>query len=136
MDSEPKFPPVYKIYSAEHDSEENEIVFDNISYAVDTPKKDEMIILTNMTESAVPLETSSSKTVLGLSAGNPGTQQVYTIGGTVTICAYDERLKTVVAEAHDLPVVAVDVPDGRRDSGLFNIDGSITTGSIKDTSLY
>jgi hypothetical protein len=58
MDSEPKFPPVYKIYSAEHDTAGNEIVFDNISYAVDTPKKDEMIILTNLTESVLTIQSS------------------------------------------------------------------------------
>ena len=136
MDSEPKFPPVYKIYSAEHDTEENEIVFDNISYAIDTPKKDEMIVLTNLTECAIPLEVGTSKTVLGMSSGNPGKQQVYNVGGSVTICAYDERLKAVVGEAHNLKVTGVSLPDGSLDSNVLNIDGSITTGSIKDTSIY
>ena len=136
IDPEPKFPPVYKIYSAEHDTEENEIVFDNISYAIDTPKKDEMIVLTNLTESAVPLEASSSKTVLGMSYGNPGKQQIFNEGGTVTICAYDEMLKAVVAEAHDLKVLGVYVPDGSLDSSVLSIDGSITTESIRSTSVY
>lgn len=136
MEPEPKFPPVYKIYSAEHDTEENEIVFDNISYAIDTPKKDEMIVLTNLTECAIPLETSDSNCVFGMSYGNPGKQQIYNPGGTVTICAYDERLKAVVAEAHDLKVLDVSVADGSLDSSILSIDGSITTSSIKDTSIY
>ena len=138
MDSDLKFPPVYKIYSAQHDTAGNEIVFDNISYAVDTPKKDVMIILTNLTESVLEIDDSRSDvTMFWMSSSNPRKQNVYNLGGTVTVCAYDERLKTVVAEVCGVRVLAVEEPsDGNGSGYVIYPDGSITTDSIRDTELY
>jgi hypothetical protein len=70
-----------------------------------------------------------------MSSGNPGKQNVYNVGGTVTVCAYDERLKTVVAEVCDLRVRSVVPPSGQTQSRVIYVNGQITTDSIDDTEL-
>lgn len=75
-DSSALFPQNYKIYNAEHIIDDNTITYNNISYAIDTPKANDYMILTNMTE-AVETISFDTTTTLTMNANNPNKQEIY-----------------------------------------------------------
>jgi len=100
----PEFPEEYRIYSATHETSTNVIVYDNISYALDTPKEGDRLILTNMTEGAYSVWKSGNYVHIGMKSSNPRKQQIYNKNGTVTLCVWDENTKTILAETEDVTV--------------------------------
>lgn len=130
MDITPLFPKTYKIYSASHNTEENEIVYDNISYAIDTPKKDERIILTNMTEQVYDVLTEDNTLRFRMKNGNPEKQNIFNEGGTVSICAWSENMKSVLSVVKDVNVISCEAPNHHR-SDIIYPDGYIIVD--KDT---
>jgi hypothetical protein len=124
----PEFPTEYKIYSAEHDASTKQIVYDNISYALDTPKEGDRLILTNMTESAYSVSVSGKRAVVDMKSGNPGKQQIYNLGGTVTLSVWDENLKDTVCEITGCDVIACRKPSKRKKE-VYYADGQLTVTS-------
>ena len=102
----PVFPTEYRIYSATHDASTKQIVYDNISYALDTPKAGDRLILTNMTEAADRITLNGIQADIEMKSGNSGKQQIYNYGGTVTLSVWDETLKNTVCEVLECEVIA------------------------------
>ena len=121
----PEFPKEYRIYSATHETSTNVIVYDNISYALDTPKEGERLILTNMTESAYSVTKTDNYVHIGMNSGNPRKQQIYNVGGTVTLCVWDENTKTILAETEDVSVQRCVYPTEEEQESVFYENGSI-----------
>ena len=94
VEKEPVFPMTYKIYGAEHDTEDNKIVYDSISYAIDTPKNYDYLMLTNLTEKVSDIIGSS----LYMSMSCQQKQNIYIKNGYVNLCLYDENLNKVLWE--------------------------------------
>jgi hypothetical protein len=121
----PEFPKEYRIYSATHETSTNVIVYDNISYALDTPKEGDRLILTNMTESAYSVTKTDNYVHIGMNSGNPRKQQIYNAGGTVTLCVWDENTKTILAETEDVSVQRCVYPTEEEQESVFYENGSI-----------
>lgn len=123
----PEFPEEYRIYSATHETSTNVVVYDNISYALDTPKEGDRLILTNMTESAYKIDASVDDYVhITMKSSNPQKQQIYNNNGSVTLCVYDENAKTILAETENVKVL---------DCSLLDIS-SLLSEEQKENVLY
>lgn len=71
FESIPRFPKNYTIYSAEHVIDDATITYDNISYAIDTPKAKDYIILTNLTERSDKVVVDSNTVTIHMDVNNP-----------------------------------------------------------------
>ena len=110
MDARPQFPKNYTIYSAEHVVDDATITYENISYAIDTPKKDDYIILTNLTERSeeIVANYADRKITIYMGFNNPGKQNIFNqTNGSVTLCVYDDEYREILAQAIDIPVKAI-----------------------------
>ena len=110
LESNPQFPKNYTIYSAEHVVDDATITYENISYAIDTPKKDDYIILTNLTERSeeiVENHTTGDITIY-MGFNNPGKQNIFNqTNGSVTLCVYDDEYREILAQSIDIPVKSI-----------------------------
>jgi hypothetical protein len=110
LEARPQFPKNYTIYSAEHVVDDATITYENISYAIDTPKKDDYIILTNLTERSEEIVVNSAdrKITIYMGFNNPGKQNIFNqTNGSVTLCVYDDEYREILAQAIDIPVKAI-----------------------------
>ena len=82
----------YRIYDIQHDFENNTILYDNISYAIDTPKNNDFLIASNLSEIATKSVGIGEYTKLQMLDENPDKMDVFTIGTSVNICIYDNIL--------------------------------------------
>ena len=131
MEKCPLFPMTYKIYGAVHDIEDNKIVYDSISYAIDTPKNSDYLMLTNMTEKVDGI--SGDGTVLHMSVCCQNKQNIYVENGGVNLCLYDENTNEVLWESR-AGVISVTKPE----EGYVATDtsnGSITVDIELDSSV-
>lgn len=131
IDSEPIYPVNYKIYSAKHIVDDATITYDNISYALDTPKANDYLIISNMTEQVYDItDGADGQTVIRMksSNGQPSKQNIYTDNGYVTLCIYDDNLQRIVAEVDVVPVIKVESPTGTKLSTVAP-DGQITVST-------
>ena len=99
MDTFPKFPIAYKIYDASHINDDNTISYNNISYAIDTPKANDYIIVTNMTERVETISVSDSSTTLIMNENNPNKQNLFTnvSNKKVMLCIYNDNTQEIIA---------------------------------------
>ena len=128
LNKNPKYPINYRIYSAEHDVEGNIISYDNISYALDTPKANDYMIINNLTERVYNMtytSGSSSDTIhIDMMSNNPFKQNIYVKGGKVNICVYDDNLHKIVAKT-DVPISMSNVVNATNDGHVrIGADGS------------
>ena len=103
----PQFPIAYKIYDASHINDDNTISYNNISYAIDTPKANDFIIVSNLTEKAktVILLSNRSRINIHMDENNPNKQNLYAPapGKKVMLCVYDDNTQEILA-ALDEPI--------------------------------
>ena len=110
MDARPQFPKNYTIYSAEHVVDDATITYENISYAIDTPKKDDYIILTNLTERSEEIveNRSAGDVIIYMGFDNPGKQNIFNqTNGSVTLCVYDDEYREILAQCINIPVKSI-----------------------------
>ena len=130
VETEPVFPMNYKIYGAEHDTEDNKIVYDSISYAIDTPKNSDYLMLTNLTEKVSDV-TDGKNLHMSLSCHHK--QNVYVKNGYVNLCLYDENLNKVLWEGKRSVTAVVNPSIGYRVTDTSN--GRITVNTALDSSI-
>ena len=128
LNKNPKYPINYRIYSAEHDVEGNIISYDNISYALDTPKANDYMIINNLTERVYNMtytSGSSSDTIhIDMMSNNPFKQNIYVKGGKVNICVYDDNLHKIVTKT-DTPISMSNIVNATNDGHVrIGADGS------------
>jgi hypothetical protein len=97
----PEYPANYKIYDFEYNTEDNSIEFDNISYAIDTPKNNDYIIFENCSERCDHIEVNEvdNTTIIYMFDENPNQNNIYNDGVSVSIVIYDKL--------HDNDIVCV-----------------------------
>ena len=96
-DTEPMGPRVYRIYNIEHDKDNNVILYDNISYAIDTPKNNDYFIASNLSEIATEIiadDRENGTTTFGMLDENPNKMDVYRISSKVNIILFDKLTQT------------------------------------------
>ena len=123
IETTPVFPDTYKIFGVTHDDESETITYDNISYAIDTPKTDDYIALTNMTESAYSISQSSNRLTVNMKYGCPDTQNLYK-AESVILCVVDDNTDTILAKEEPHKVYSKTAPT-RHKTTAGGADGSI-----------
>ena len=100
MSKLPKFPIAYKIYDASHINDDNTISYNNISYAIDTPKANDYIIVSNLTERAKKISLSGRTLLIELDENNPNKQNLHidiAQKQKVMLCVYDDNTQEILA---------------------------------------
>ena len=94
----PIYPKSYKIYDYEYDLNNNSINFDNISYAIDTPKNNDYVLFENFSEICTRAEEFDGKyTKLYMLDENPERHLLYNDDTSINICVYDNIRKKDIA---------------------------------------
>lgn len=96
-DEKPVHPITYSIYDAQRDDRSHTINYDVITYAIDTPKKNDYIMLTNMTECVEKIENNN---VLVMKQNNYGKQNIYISGGYIDLVVYDEAANEIIHDSN------------------------------------
>ncbi len=88
----PEYPANYKIYDFEYNSEDNSVEFDNISYAIDTPKNNDYIVFENCSERCDHIEVNETNntTTIYMFDENPNQNNIYNDGVSVSVVVYDK----------------------------------------------
>ena len=73
----PKAPMSYRIYDIQHDFENNTILYDNITYAIDTPKNNDYLIISNLSEICTKISGLENYTYLYMLDENPDRMDVF-----------------------------------------------------------
>lgn len=94
-DENQKYPLNYPIYNPEHHLSDNTISYDVISYAIDTPKKNDYILLSNLTERVYELV---DKRTLTMKSNNLNKQLLYVENGLVDFVVYNEETNQILSE--------------------------------------
>jgi hypothetical protein len=115
----PEYPANYKIYDFEYNTEDNSVEFDNISYAIDTPKNNDYIVFENCSERCDHIEVNETEdtTIIYMFDENPNQNNIYNIGVSVSIVIYDKL--------HNKDVVCV---------GPYKVIGCNVVNSYNDTN--
>lgn len=88
----PKAPMSYRIYDIQHDFENNTILYDNITYAIDTPKNNDYLIISNLSEICTKISGLENYTYLYMLDENPDRMDVFSEGSVINIIIYDNIL--------------------------------------------
>lgn len=133
IDDNPVFPMTYKIYSDEHkDDDEDSIYYDSISYAIDTPKKNDYLVMTNMTERANITSISSSSISLELKSSNLFKQNLFAVGSKLNLCVFDDNLqKSLYSSENTFTVTSCNIVS---ENGQF-ISGRVTVANDNGNDL-
>lgn len=137
IDEKPLFPIDYKIYGSEHNINDtsNNLYYDNISYAIDTPKANDYLLLTNLTERVYDITVSSSIATIRMKNNNLRKQNIYN-ASYVNLCIYDDNTKTILFETTEpCSVTSVTSPEDNEDtSAILNSDtnGQLTVRLSED----
>ena len=83
-------PKSYRIYDIQHDYTDNTILYDNISYAIDTPKNNDWLIISNLSEIITGIDGNRKK--LKMLDENPGKMDVFTTDTSINIVVYDNLM--------------------------------------------
>ena len=115
----PEYPVNYKIYDFEYNTADNSVEFDNISYAIDTPKNNDYIVFENCSERCDHIEVNETDdtTIIYMFDENPNQNNIYNIGVSVSIVIYDKL--------HNKDVVCV---------GPYKVIGCNEVNSSNDTN--
>ena len=115
----PEYPVNYKIYDFEYNTEDNSVEFDNISYAIDTPKNNDYVVFENCSERCDHIEVNETEdtTIIYMFDENPNQNNIYNIGVSVSIVIYDKL--------HNKDIVCV---------GPYKVVGCNKVNSSNDTN--
>lgn len=131
LEPDPLYPVEYKVYSAAHNVDNHTITYDNITYAIDTPKAEDYLTLTNMTEAAYSVDVSGTTATILMKTGNPHRQNIYHTGAKVTLCVFDELHREILLESIGHTVEDAEEPTGTNDSEkVMTADGSIVVSDV------
>ena len=131
VEDEPEYPTEYKVYSALHNVDNHTITYDNITYAIDTPKAEDYLTLTNMTEAAWNVSISGRKATILMKSSNPDKQNIYNPGGCVTLCVYDEMRKQILFESDVLEIDGTPIPPTHLpQTDIITYDGQLTVNNV------
>ena len=86
---DPITPLSYRIYDIQHDFENDTILYNNISYAIDTPKNNDYLIISNLSEICTSFITEGNYTKLSILDENPEKMDIFTPGTIINIIIYD-----------------------------------------------
>lgn len=131
LEKTPLYPIEYKVYSAENNIENHTISYDNITYALDTPKSEDYLTLTNMTEAVYRVTMNGNVATILMKSGNPNKQNIYNTGGKVTLCVYDEIKREILLQSEPLDIQGTPVrPTGFDGSQIIGADGQIVVDNV------
>ena len=135
----PEFPNKYRIPDFVYDSSSNIINYDNISYAIDTPKTNDYLILNNLTERSYKIEGTASSLKIYMCDENPGRQNIFrTNEGKVGLCLYDNAQKKIIQTVVPINVNSVNIRNYDPSVALTyqtSITGSYTGDGFNDSSI-
>ena len=114
----PEYPANYKIYDFEYNTEDNSVEFDNISYAIDTPKNNDYIVFENCSERCDHIEVNEDEdiTIIYMFDENPNQNNIYNIGASVSIAIYDKLHNKDVVCVGPYKVIGCNVVDSSIDT--------------------
>lgn len=124
-DNEIEYPETYPIYEIDYNLEDDYVEFDNISYAIDTPKVNDTVIFTTLNERCVSSDISIDETgkyylQLNMLDENPNKIFLYAENSSIqkqlSIFAYDAKRKNVITLSENLQII---------DSSLVNQENDI-----------
>lgn len=101
IDKEPLYPTNYKIYDFDNNIEKHSLTFDNISYAYDTPKNNDYLIIDNNKDKIISFE--SEKIIVN--DRNEDFIDRYRVSDKILITAYNQH------EHKDYYVIEADIID-------------------------
>ena len=131
LEETPLYPIEYKVYSASHNIENHTIAYDNITYALDTPKAEDYLTLTNMTEAAYRVTINGNTATIDMKSGNPNKQNIYNKGGQVTLCVYDDNKREILLQSDVLDISGTPIrPTTFRTADIIGADGQIVITKI------
>ena len=134
INQEPIAPQSWRIYDIDTmlDSS-NEISYDNISYAIDTPKTGDFIIFNNFTEKITFIEKSGNDFIISLLDENPNKDTIKN-SSYVCLCIYDNIEKNIIADIYPLTVTDISILDSSK--YRYDVNNSFIKVSEDDSSLY
>lgn len=106
IDDEPLYPTNYKILDFQHDRKSNRLTFDNISYAYDTPKNNDYLVLDNNKDKVITFDGSD----IDIADRHNDFTNRYDINDAVIITAYDQHKhkEYVVIESSIKDIITTD----------------------------
>ena len=131
----PKAPQVWRLYDIDPvlDSS-NEIIYNNISYALDTPNKGDFILFNNFTEKITYIEkTNSTEFKIMLLDENPN-KDIIKNSNNIRLCIYDNIQKEIIADICPLTIQEVNILDCSKYN--YNINNSFIKITEDDENLY
>ena len=131
----PKAPQVWRLYDIDPvlDSS-NEIIYNNISYALDTPNKGDFILFNNFTEKITYIEkTNSTEFKIMLLDENPN-KDIIKNSNNIGLCIYDNIQKEIIADICPLTIQEVNILDCSKYN--YNINNSFIKITEDDENLY
>ena len=141
LNQEPIAPQSWRIYDIDTmlDSS-NEIIYNNISYAIDTPKIGDFIIFNNFTEKITYIEkiTNDNESVnkeyiIKLLDENPNKDTIKN-ASHIGLCIYDNIQKNIIADIYPLNVVETSILDTSK--YRYDINNSFIKVTEDDDLLY
>lgn len=125
-DSSIKFSKTYHIYDTDYNLQDNYLEFDNISYALDTPKNNDTIIFSTLNEKCVNMQVKydtsmmSNYTELSMLDENPNKIFLYANVGdniqkTISVFAYDQLTRQITDKIENASVISTFLVDQKND---------------------
>ena len=134
-----KYPKSYRIYDIDYNLDNDFVEFDNISYALDTPKNNDYVVFDNVNERCVDVvEGDSSLLRLMMLDENP--DKIFLYANTsiadkkVSIFVYDSLLKEIIYKVENVYVVDSSKASEDKDTN-YNADSYIDIMTNVDCSL-
>ena len=118
--TEPLYPQTYRIYDIDPVLDNpRAIEYDNISYAIDTPKLGDFLVFNNFTERVLNVSKNGDEYILKLVDENPNIETIEH-SEYVGLCIYDSLQKKIINDIYPLEVT--DKTHIRVDSSLMLYD--------------
>lgn len=139
LQEDPLAPKSYRIYDIQHDYTDNTILYDNISYAIDTPKNNDWLIISNLSEIITSIDGNRKK--LKMLDENPGKMNVFTIDTSINIVVYDNLMHEDISTYGPYNVtysykVDASTDINYEDDSYILLDTSVPSINIDNTGRY
>lgn len=106
-----RYPVCWPVYNPERVSEDNRISYDVISYAIDTPKENDYLLLSNLTECVFSIEDEKTMTMC---SHNTGKQSLYIKDGLVDFILINTETNRIIhEETSSYRIASFEKPSGK-----------------------
>lgn len=129
-----EFPETYPIYNIDYNLENNNVEFDNISYALDTPKNNNYVIFNTLTERCVDISINNGSTRLMMLDENPNKNFLYANieNKKLSVFAYNPITKGISYSVEKCNILDSSLADTNTDNNYnadsyLVVDGELTT---------